>query len=216
MSENNGTRRFSLDEDFMNYKTDDLLYGFMRSLTTTKPVDDKNRPEVKHEEYLLVKNFQKYKKVVQGVCGVGPRAINDKIKKLIEAGLVELGEIDGKPCYYFPYDYYGVYKIIGGDMLQYLVSTRNAHAIRIYLFLLNCRSQKEDYVFTIREIKQALGYAVRTQTCDVFITNVLESFQKEGVIKYAKIWETVINDFGKETPTERYLLKFIATNRNQF
>lgn len=216
MSQDSNTRRFSLDEDFMNYKTDDLLYGFMRSLTTTKPVDNKDRPEVKHEEYLLVKKFQQYKKVIRGVCGVGPRAINERIKKLIEVGLVKEGEIGGKPCYFFPYDYFGVYKIIDGDMLQYLVYTRNAHAIRIYLYLLNCRSQKDDYVFTIREIKKALGYSTTTKTCDAFITTVLESFQKEGVIKYEKIWETVINDYGKETPTERYLLKFIATNREQF
>ena len=30
-------RRFSLEEDFMNYGTDDLLYGFMRGLSTAAP-----------------------------------------------------------------------------------------------------------------------------------------------------------------------------------
>jgi hypothetical protein len=34
-------RRFSLEEDFMSFKTSDLLYGFMRSLSTARPIGDK-------------------------------------------------------------------------------------------------------------------------------------------------------------------------------
>ena len=30
-------RRFSLEDDFMKYDTDDLVYGFMRSISTAKP-----------------------------------------------------------------------------------------------------------------------------------------------------------------------------------
>lgn len=36
-------RIFSLDDDFMNYKTDDLLYGFMRSLSTARPTEKEER-----------------------------------------------------------------------------------------------------------------------------------------------------------------------------
>ena len=31
------TRRFSLEDDFMNYKVNDLLFGFMRSISTASP-----------------------------------------------------------------------------------------------------------------------------------------------------------------------------------
>ena len=41
------TRRFSLENDFMNYKSDDLLYGFMRNISTSKD----------GLEYLPLKNF---------------------------------------------------------------------------------------------------------------------------------------------------------------
>lgn len=36
--ETNKKRRFSLDEDFMNFKTDDIFYGFLRSLSTARPI----------------------------------------------------------------------------------------------------------------------------------------------------------------------------------
>lgn len=45
------TRRFSLDEDFMKYDTDDLVYGYMRCLTTIKSEDGK------YKEYLTIKNL---------------------------------------------------------------------------------------------------------------------------------------------------------------
>ena len=45
---------------------------------------------------------------------------------------------------------------------------------------------------------------------------VLESFQKEGVINYENEWPTMINSNGKQTQTERMVLKFIATDTDQF
>ena len=58
--ENVVKRRFSLEEDFMNYKVDDLLFGFMRSLSTARPIYE-NGKIVKWEEYLLKKELVKKK-----------------------------------------------------------------------------------------------------------------------------------------------------------
>lgn len=82
------TRRFSLDEDFMNFNTDDLLYGFMRGLSTAKPIENG-----KWEEYLTVKKFKENKKVIQNICGTTAKTINNRLNKLIEVGLVEEGSI---------------------------------------------------------------------------------------------------------------------------
>ena len=202
------TRRFSLDEDFMNYDTDDLVYGFMRSISTAHPVGNGQ-----YEEYLSIKTFQKEKRILPTLCGTTAKTITNRVNKLIEKGLVELGEVDGLPCYFFPYDYYGTFKIIDKEMVSYLVASRNAHAIRIYLYLLNCSTYKADYIFTIREIKAALGYAESTKSADKLIGYVLESFQKEGVIKYIKEWQESFDESGKVSKTERMVLKFVATSK---
>ena len=57
----NVKRRFSLEKDFMNYKVDDILYGFMRSLSTAKPVYENGKPKLNenkkqvYKEYLTLK-----------------------------------------------------------------------------------------------------------------------------------------------------------------
>ena len=221
-------RRFSLDDDFMKSKCDDLVYGFMRSISTSRDAtaeELKAHPKIKRIEYLTLKKFQEEKKVIQVICGCSPKTITNRVKKLIEEGLVKEkihivkdnnGEEHKYPCYIFPYDYDGIYKVISQEMVSYLVATRNSQAIRIYLYLLNCSTQKEDYVFTIKEIKKALGYAESTKSADKIIKMVLDSFSKEGVIKFDKEWQEIINPNGKQTRTERMILKFIATDVNQF
>lgn len=222
------TRRFSLDEDFMNYGTNDLLYGFMRCLSTARPATKEEleeRPNCSQTEYLLQSTFIKDKKTIAGICGCSTQTINNRLKRLIDCGLVEEGvhevERNGKlyqyKCYYFPFDYNGNYKTLNKEMVQYLVFTRNAHAIRIYLYLLNCSTMKKDYMFTIKEISKALGYADTTQTAEKAIRCVLTSFKKEGVIKFENIYDSLYNDVnGTVTQTPKMVLKFVATNPNQF
>ena len=56
-------RRLSLEKDFMEFKTNDLLYAFLRSLSTARPVY-KNGQIDRYEEYLPVKEYTKNKKGV--------------------------------------------------------------------------------------------------------------------------------------------------------
>lgn len=228
MSEIKNPRRFSLDDDFMKSSCDDLVYGFMRSISTARDAtreELKAHPKATKVEYLTFKKFQEEKKVIQQICGCTPKTITNRVNKLIDCGLVDIGVqtvIDAQgneynyDCYLFPYDYDGIYKVISQEMVSYLVATRNSQAIRIYLYLLNCSTYKEDYAFTIKEIKKALGYAETTKTADKVIKMVLESFQREGVIKYENEWFEMVNANGKQTQTERMVLKFIATDVNQF
>lgn len=213
------TRRFSLDDDFMNYKTDDLLYGFMRCLSTARPEGDG------WKEYLPVSSFSKEKKTIANILGCTSRTIGNRLQKLIDCGLVELGQYEvekhGKvyqyDCYYFPYDYDGNFKILDRELVKYLVYTRNACAIRIYLYLLNCSTMKQDYTFTIQEIKEGMGYASSTKTADEMIRSVLTSFKKEGVIKFEEIYEERVSPAtGKVVPVPKMVLKFVATKMQQF
>lgn len=108
-------RRFSLEDDFMNFKTNDLLYGFMRGLSTARPIEND-----KWQEYLPIKTFKKNKKLIAGICDCSTRTIERHIDKLFEAGLlnegVEIVEQNGKqyeyPCYWFPFDEEGKYKLV--------------------------------------------------------------------------------------------------------
>lgn len=232
MDQQTNPRRFSLEEDFMNYKTNDILYGFMRSLSTAEPTPKEKQ---KWKEYLTKQEFLKNKKVIASILECSTKTIDRHLEKLISAGLVEedvliIEKADkyGKTTVYnyevyrFPYDYDSNYEIIPQKMLRYLVDTRNAHAIRIYIYLLNKYKWKlqeqEYYKFTIRELKGALGYADTTKTIDATIRNILESFAREGVIKYKVIKENVsiggINEY-KVIPVERMLLTFVARDTEE-
>ena len=224
----NNVRRFSIEEDFINFKTNDLLYGFMRSLSTARPeVEDGKvvktaNGKTKYREYLPLKTFRKNKKLIAAICNVTPRTIDNHIEKLAEAGLIDQGieriETNGQTydyeCYWFPYDEDGLYKIVDKNVVEYLVHTRNAHAIRVYLYLLSKYQWKKDYIFTLQELKEALGYAASTKTCDALIKNVLASFKAEGIIKYEKIYEQVDIDVNGSNVinVERMKLKYVLEN----
>lgn len=210
-------RRFSLEDDFMKSRTDDLLFGFMRCLSTAMPVkDDKGKPADDWKEYLPVSKYREEKRTAANLCGCTTRTIDNKVKKLIAAGLVEEGSYtvaneQGKeytyPCYFFPYDYDMNFKLLSKEMVKHLVYTRNINAIRIYIYLLNKAGMKKDYNFTIDEIKLALGYAPSTKTANEIISHVLASFKAEGLIDYEKKWF----DIGTKNKIEKFVLKFVAT-----
>ena len=46
----------------MNYQTNDLLYGFLRGLSTARPIENQNE----WQEYLPKKTFKKNKKLLLG------------------------------------------------------------------------------------------------------------------------------------------------------
>lgn len=212
-------RRFSLEDDFMNYKTDDLLYGFMRCLSTAKPIKNEKQP---WQEYLLKSNFVKEKKTAAKVCDCTTRTVDNRLKALISAGLVKEDKIEiikgdktySYDCYLFPFDYDGNFKLIDLRLLQYLVNTSNSQVIRVYLYLLNCSTMKEDYIFTITEIKKALGYSPNTKgNIETIIGDILKCLSKQGIIRYEDKWfEERDEATGKVVPTQRKVLKFVGTS----
>lgn len=215
------TRLFSLGDDFMNYKTDDLLYGFMRSLSTARPIYEDGKL-IKWQEYLYKKDFTKSKKVISGICGCSTRTIDRHINELFNRGLLEEGievvESKGKeynyPCFWFPHNQENPYKLIEKDLVRYLVDTRNAQAIKVYLYLLNKYEWKEDYSFTLKEIQQALGYTSDCASARTTISNILDSLAREGIIKFENIYE-YIEEYGEVHKVPHKVLKFVAKSINQ-
>ena len=224
--ENTIQRRFSLENDFMQYSTDDLLYGFMRSLSTARPIYKDGKLET-WQEYLSKKEFAKSKKVIAGICGCSTRTIDRHINNLFAAGLldegieiVEAADKDGNTknyeyaCYWFPYDESGKYKLVEKDMIRYLVDTRNAQCIKVYLYLLNAYEWKADYTFTLVEIQKALGYAGDCTSARTTVNNILESFSREGIISYENTFE-YIEKHGELHKVPMKVLKFVAKSKKQ-
>lgn len=227
MSKETHTRRFSLEEDFMNFNTDDLLYGFLRSLSTAEPLYEKGKLNGKYEEYLTKKDYLKNKRAIAAICGCSTRTVERHLERLFEMGLLEEGikEVnilnkDGTeshydyPCFWFPYDEKGRYKILEKDMISYLVATRNAQCIRVYLYLLNKYEWKPDYSFTLLELQKALGYSENTKGLSTMFGNIVDSLAREGIIRYENTYEYIQE--GEELhKVPRKVLKFVANSVKQ-
>lgn len=194
----------------MNYSTDDLLFGAMYHLATYHPNYFKL--------YLSKKKLTANREAIYKFCDLDAKKLKRHLDKLIEKKLIqeEKMHINGVDTivYTFPYDKSGKYRLIDNDMLWYLVTTRNKQAIRIYLYLLNGFLWKEQlnesFTFTNNSILQALGYASKSRLASTGITNVLESFKREGTIDYNVIYTEGINEQGKTFPIPQMKLTFIA------
>lgn len=215
--EQNYTRRFSLERNFMDYDSDDLLYGALQYLATY-------HPEL-HKLYLTKKNYTKHKKELMSLCGCDSRGIKRRLDKLIEKKLVKEEDIfigankEVYACFTFPHKFEDKYQIINNEMLWYVVSTRNQQAVRIYIQLLNWYNWKaqegDSYVFTNKELMRVLGYNETYALASSMITNILESFAREGIISYQEYYEERIDNSGKSLPTPKKRLTFVAQTKDQ-
>ena len=60
-----------------------------------------------------------------------------------------------------------------------------------------------------------LGYSPDNKLASSTVSNVLESFAREGVIKYENYYEEHINDEGKSVPTPKKRLLFVAKSKSE-
>lgn len=214
------SRKFSLEQNFMNYKVDDLLYGFLRSLSTARPTGKKTKNNKdEYEEYLIYKDYVKNKKTIAGICGCSVKTVERHLNDLGEKGLisdeihvVKQGDKEYEyRCLLFPIPE-GSFKIIEKELLRYLLDTRNAQCIKVYLYLLSKYEWKTGYTFTLTEINKALGYAPTTNTTSV--NNIVESLAREGIIEYEDDYD-YIEQHGEVIATPVKRLNFVAKSKKQ-
>ena len=203
------TRRFPLTEDFMSYKVDDLLYGYLQYKATYNPNKDRL--------YISLDNLRKSKSNIETMCGCSRRTIDRQIKSLIQDGMVEEVVEDNKYIYSLPY-VGNRYQIIDWNMLEYLLNTRNHNSIRLYVYLLNKylwkQDKEENYCFTIAELAEAIGYQSKQTSTNRMIEDILNSFYLEGVIKWREVIETITRS-GKAIPRIRKELLFVAQHKEE-
>lgn len=209
-------RRLSLEDNFMNYGVDDLLFGSMFYLATYHPGVKKL--------YLTKKNYEKNRKNFYNLeDGGNAKTLKRHLTKLIDKGLVaeEDININGEkyPSYTFPYDYNKKYQLIEAEMLWYIVSTRNRQAVKIYIQLLNWylwkQETQEQFIFTNKDILKVLGYSGDNKLASSMVSNVLESLAREGVIKYEEYYESHITNNGTTVPTPKKRLIFVAKSKKE-
>ena len=106
-------------------------------------------------------------------------------------------------------------------MLWYIVTTRSQQAIKLYIYLLDKYKWKsktgENYVFTNSELLGALGYSTQSSNkkANEIVNNILESFLREGVIKFENYYEEILLNNGKTVPSPRKRLLFVAQTKNE-
>ena len=201
-------RRIPVEGIFIHYDSNDILYAIMYALATFNPKDKKL--------YLSKKIFVANKKSVYNICGfTDARMMKRHLSKLIDKGLVSEDETN----YYFPQNIEDKYQIIEKDMLQYLANTRSNQAIRVYISLLDWylwkKKENSEFIFTNRDILEKLGYSKDNKVASSAITDILESFAREGVIRYEHFYETNILPTGKEVPIPRMRLMFVARDKKE-
>lgn len=201
-------RRIPVEGIFIHYDSNDILYAIMYALATYNPKEKKL--------YLSKKIFTANKKSVYNICGfTDARMMKRHLAKLMEKGLVSEDETN----YYFPQNTEEKYQIIEKEMLQYLANTRSNQAIRVYISLLDWylwkKKENAEFVFTNKNILEKLGYSKDNKIASSAITDILESFAREGVITYEHFYETNILDSGKEVPSPRMRLLFVARDKKE-
>jgi hypothetical protein len=111
------TRKFSLEQDFMNFTIDDLVYGYLQHIATYHPE--------KKILYIPVSKLGSEKKAISLIIGKTTRTVSRKIDDLIENNFIIKRELNlnGKltQVYEIPQKTIGIYKIINEDMMWYIV-----------------------------------------------------------------------------------------------
>lgn len=194
-------RRISLEENFLNYETNDLLYGILYYYATY----DGNKL------YLSKKNYAQLRPTIYATCEFSGRAqLKRQLDKLIQKGLI--AEIENN--YVFPQEPKDKYKLINKEILLKLTTFRQKQMLRIYTILLDWFTWKkktnEWYVFRNYEIAERLGYSRDNKVVSAMISDTLKKLKEQKIISYEEYYTMRFTETGKEVPVPTKTLFFVA------
>lgn len=203
------TRRFPLEDKFMNYKLNDVLYGYLQYIATYNPNSDKL--------YITADNLMKQKNEIAKLCKCSNRTVNRQIQSLVKDGLIEAEAEQNRFIYVLP-AIGKRYQTINCDMLGYLLCVGNVNAVRLYIYLLNKylwkQKTNESYFFTLDELAKAIGYESTKAEHNKMIRFILESYLRQGIVKWREVVEPIVVN-GKQVPHIQQELMFVAYNLDQ-
>ena len=199
-------RNISLEDNFMNYSVDDLLYAFMNYHATYDPATQ--------EYYLTERNWVKYRPLLKSI--INTRNARNHLNSLIAKGIVIHDE--ERMRYIFPHNGFKKYQQVNNSMLYYLIITSNMNVIKIYIHLLNKwlwkNKTNEPYYFTLKELREAIGYSGSNNPgVDDALHTILFSISKQGIIDATPTYLTINPN---TPPSPVYQLDFVAQNPKEF
>ena len=207
------TRRFPLEDKFMSYKLNDVLYGYLQYIATYNPNSDKL--------YITADNLMKQKNEIAKLCKCSKSTVNRQIQGLVKDGFIEAEQEQYKENNRFIYVLPAIgkrYQTINCDMLGYLLCVGNVNTIRLYIYLLNKylwkQKTNESYFFTLDELAKAIGYKTTYSEHNKMIRFILGSYLRQGIVKWREVIEPIEVD-GKILPRIRQELMFVAYNLDQ-
>ncbi len=211
-------RYFSLEEDFMNYKVDDLLYGYMFYHAT--PIEEGIG---KLKFYLRIKKYNTMRKNLKKLLDVDTKTLKRHLDLLINKGLIwkEIMKINDKDEEVFIFksdDFIGKYQKVNYTMLEYLIRTSSKQKIKMYIYLLDKYQwklkQNDYYIFTKRELLGVLGYETKnissTDMSYGIVSDNLDSLYREGALIFEVVKMKDKMENGREVLVERLKLTWMA------
>lgn len=199
-------RNISLEDAFMNYSVDDLLYAFMSYHATFDPQTQ--------QYYLTERNWTKYKPLLKSI--ITTRNCRNHLNSLISKGII-IHDYEHMR-YIFPHNGFKKYQPVNNAMLYYLIITSNINVIKIYIYLLNKwlwkNKTNEPYYFTLKELREAIGYSGSNNPgVDDALHTILFSISKQGIIDATPTYLTINPN---SPPSPVYQLDFVAQNPKEF
>lgn len=190
--------------DFLNYNTNDLLYGAMYYFSTF----DTGLKQL----YLTKQSFQKHKdEICKMSCINNSKTLKRHLDKLIELNLIQLD--DNK--YFFMKPRENTYEIVGRDILKRVLELEESQSLRIYSILVSWYrwKNKEDdfYIFSNKELLEKLGYSSNNKKMSAKISEILEKMNKACIITYKTFYTTTVTPDGREVPVPRKKLYWVST-----
>ena len=203
----------------MNYKVDDLLYGYMFYHAT--PIEEGVN---KMKFYLRMKKYNTMRKNLKKLLDVDIKTLKRHLDLLMNNGLIwkETMKINDKDEEVFIFksdDFIGKYQKVNYTILEYLIRTSSKQKIKMYIYLLDKyqwkRKENDCYLFTKRELLGVLGYETKnissTDMSYGIVSDNLDSLYREGAIVFEVVKTQEKVDNGKNVvPVERLKLVWMA------
>lgn len=199
-------KRIPAQGDFMKKKTNDILYGYLQSISYV----DKN------DITFVYKEDVNFSKIAENLGqNYNARKISRDFKFLQRIGLVELNKIttlqnETIDAYVLP-KIGDSYKLIPVKTLKYLINTSNANVIKIYVYLLYKYNNglRQGYKFTKKELLDVLKLKSTTNTEHyIMIDNILACLSNSELISLQYEW--VKNGKSEIGATQYHVLKQVS------
>ena len=208
-------RRFPVEEKFMNKKVSDMLYGYLQSISTTKPNeetdDDKSMTRIVYKTDYSHTNVQNHFGVDENGKYVFQRlAVTRAMRVLIQFGYVRERKIRGKKgnfveVYELPYNEQNTFQYIPLETLRFLLNTCNPNVIKLYIYFLNSYNNfGDEFEFTNKRLlKDCFGLVSNSnkKANDELKDRLqmLKDLNLVGWCEYVKVYKN------KRIPTKRLL-----------